>query len=203
MRFVYNLHLAFAHWYGCFIWLRHAFSFYSIVKYQISSNISYMHCLHYILKKAFLVCSIFTLISEISTAITSSVNRRNPLQLQWHQRRKEARRRKTSRSRRWPRQLGGAWRWCIAEPCPPWRSCSVTTTGSRSTRPAGWRQPIESAQISSRRRKEIRRYTKASLFGLKLDSVDQLYVVRPYDRVYCEVAGIGDYPKVTVNNNIP
>ena len=41
--------------------------------------------------------------------------------------------------------------------------------------------------------------TKASLFGLKLDSADLLYVVRPYDRVYCEVAGIGDYPQVIVN----
>ena len=37
--------------------------------------------------------------------------------------------------------------------------------------------------------------TKASLFGMKLDQADLLYIVRPYDRVYCEISGIADYPQ--------
>merc|ERR1719166_822462 len=37
--------------------------------------------------------------------------------------------------------------------------------------------------------------SKASLFGLRLEKADLLYVVRPYDRVYCEVSGIADYPE--------
>ena len=37
--------------------------------------------------------------------------------------------------------------------------------------------------------------SKASLFGLKLESADLLYVVRPHDRVFCEVSGIADYPE--------
>ena len=37
--------------------------------------------------------------------------------------------------------------------------------------------------------------SKASLFGLKLENADLLYVVRPHDRVFCEVSGIGDYPE--------
>ena len=37
--------------------------------------------------------------------------------------------------------------------------------------------------------------SKATLFGLRLEKADLLYVVRPYDRVYCEVSGIADYPE--------
>ena len=37
--------------------------------------------------------------------------------------------------------------------------------------------------------------TKATLFGMKLDKVDLLYIVRPSDRVYCELSGINDYPE--------
>ena len=37
--------------------------------------------------------------------------------------------------------------------------------------------------------------SKASLFGMKLENADLLYVVRPLDRVYCEVSGIADYPE--------
>ena len=38
--------------------------------------------------------------------------------------------------------------------------------------------------------------TKATLFGMKLDKADLLYIVRPSDRVYCELSGINDYPEV-------
>ena len=38
--------------------------------------------------------------------------------------------------------------------------------------------------------------TKATLFGMKLDKADLLYIVRPNDRVYCELSGINDYPEV-------
>ena len=36
--------------------------------------------------------------------------------------------------------------------------------------------------------------SKATLFGMKLDIADLLYIVRPFDLVYCEVSGITDYP---------
>ena len=38
--------------------------------------------------------------------------------------------------------------------------------------------------------------SKASLFGMKLDKADLLYIVRANDRVYCELSGINDYPEV-------
>ena len=45
---------------------------------------------------------------------------------------------------------------------------------------------------------KIVRFTRAKtkLFGMKLDKADLLYVVRPFDRVWCELSGIGDYPQV-------